>query len=223
LTVECRRARFFFFSSRRRHTRSKRDWSSDVCSSDLPRGDVSVRDLDAVAPCASTLVAWTVSTKLRSVRDLRPSHGRAGVANETLRAGMPLTGFDGCLRDNWVRGNSHLLRHAVETVLGHERHMSEMLPGGGLQQDRFPTVRKGGYDKAHVDDYYVRMDNQFKDLRERLQRMDDELEQYKRDLAIAREKAQVKPEHEQISERMAEILRIAEEEGKERRSRAEAE
>src|SRR2546421_8822354 len=28
---------FFFFSSRRRHTRSDRDWSSDVCSSDLAR------------------------------------------------------------------------------------------------------------------------------------------------------------------------------------------
>src|SRR6266542_5179420 len=26
---------FFFFSSRRRHTRCYRDWSSDVCSSDL--------------------------------------------------------------------------------------------------------------------------------------------------------------------------------------------
>ena len=26
---------FFFFSSRRRHTRLVRDWSSDVCSSDL--------------------------------------------------------------------------------------------------------------------------------------------------------------------------------------------
>src|SRR5690625_5693617 len=26
----------FLFSSRRRHTRSKRDWTSDVCSSDLP-------------------------------------------------------------------------------------------------------------------------------------------------------------------------------------------
>src|SRR3712207_8464509 len=26
---------FFFFSSRRRHTRYWRDWSSDVCSSDL--------------------------------------------------------------------------------------------------------------------------------------------------------------------------------------------
>src|SRR5207253_5150028 len=28
----------FFFSSRRRHTRWPRDWSSDVCSSDLPGG-----------------------------------------------------------------------------------------------------------------------------------------------------------------------------------------
>src|SRR6266480_5603152 len=28
---------FFFFSSRRRHTRLTCDWSSDVCSSDLPR------------------------------------------------------------------------------------------------------------------------------------------------------------------------------------------
>src|SRR3712207_7188432 len=28
---------FFFFSSRRRHTRYWRDWSSDVCSSDLIR------------------------------------------------------------------------------------------------------------------------------------------------------------------------------------------
>src|SRR5690606_40765153 len=28
---------FFFFSSRRRHTRFSRDWSSDVCSSDLNR------------------------------------------------------------------------------------------------------------------------------------------------------------------------------------------
>src|SRR5690606_39869547 len=28
---------FFFFSSRRRHTRFSRDWSSDVCSSDLAK------------------------------------------------------------------------------------------------------------------------------------------------------------------------------------------
>src|SRR2546426_6691620 len=38
---------FFFFSSRRRHTRLQGDWSSDVCSSDLPAccGDLAdVRD-----------------------------------------------------------------------------------------------------------------------------------------------------------------------------------
>src|SRR5258706_11597995 len=32
--------RFFFFSSRRRHTILVSDWSSDVCSSDLPPGRV---------------------------------------------------------------------------------------------------------------------------------------------------------------------------------------
>src|SRR5215469_13813849 len=37
---------FFFFSSRRRHTRSLRDWSSDVCSSDL---DVDQQALEVVS------------------------------------------------------------------------------------------------------------------------------------------------------------------------------
>src|SRR5258707_11868419 len=35
---------FFFFSSRRRHTRYWRDWSSDVCSSDLSVGVGRFRD-----------------------------------------------------------------------------------------------------------------------------------------------------------------------------------
>src|SRR5699024_12132183 len=38
----------FFFSSRRRHTRSKRDWSSDVCSSDLITSMVSFSSIFAV-------------------------------------------------------------------------------------------------------------------------------------------------------------------------------
>src|SRR5699024_12071884 len=42
---------FFFFSSRRRHTRSKRDWSSDVCSSDLFIN-------------ASLLVPWYIVNKI---------------------------------------------------------------------------------------------------------------------------------------------------------------
>src|SRR5690554_1932417 len=35
---------FFFFSSRRRHTRCGRDWSSDVCSSDLAVADEQGRE-----------------------------------------------------------------------------------------------------------------------------------------------------------------------------------
>src|SRR2546422_5253669 len=43
---------FFFFSSRRRHTRCSRDWSSDVCSSDLEVaksrfGDKTITEDDA--------------------------------------------------------------------------------------------------------------------------------------------------------------------------------
>src|SRR5690606_40725293 len=35
----------FFFSSRRRHTRFSRDWSSDVCSSDLQAGIDAAQDV----------------------------------------------------------------------------------------------------------------------------------------------------------------------------------
>src|SRR5699024_4722582 len=54
-----------FFSSRRRHTRSKRDWSSDVCSSDLiefelkrnmtKKWDVCFDDLNILQPAWKTL------------------------------------------------------------------------------------------------------------------------------------------------------------------------
>src|SRR5260370_6728506 len=40
--VDCALYFCFFFSSRRRHTRFKCDWSSDVCSSDLKFGDVEL-------------------------------------------------------------------------------------------------------------------------------------------------------------------------------------
>src|SRR2546430_5436761 len=53
----CRVLIFFFFSSRRRHTRFDCDWSSDVCSSDL-YGDVVTTN------CANTKViarTWTAT------------------------------------------------------------------------------------------------------------------------------------------------------------------
>src|SRR5256884_9701489 len=42
----------FFFSSRRRHTRCSRDWSSDVCSSDLDRNANPESNLGSGSLCA---------------------------------------------------------------------------------------------------------------------------------------------------------------------------
>src|SRR5260370_32380470 len=39
----------FFFPSRRRHTRFKCDWSSDVCSSDLPPCRAEMPDLESLS------------------------------------------------------------------------------------------------------------------------------------------------------------------------------
>src|SRR6266852_316768 len=44
--------KFFFFSSRRRHTRCYRDWSSDMCSSDLqPRSQAAIVRERILTPC----------------------------------------------------------------------------------------------------------------------------------------------------------------------------
>src|SRR5699024_9092800 len=55
-----RPVRFFFFSSRRRHTRSKRDWSSDVCSSDLRTSMIEIHPFEqlvAFADCGTLSAA----------------------------------------------------------------------------------------------------------------------------------------------------------------------
>src|SRR5690606_39760199 len=53
------------FSSRRRHTRFSRDWSSDVCSSDLfagaRRGSASTSDFSAQALRETVEAAWHIA------------------------------------------------------------------------------------------------------------------------------------------------------------------
>src|SRR5690606_18750534 len=72
---------FFFFSSRRRHTRFSRDWSSDVCSSDLER--IVREELDR-AGCQEILMSvvtpgelwqqsgrWDLMTEMLKFKDKR--------------------------------------------------------------------------------------------------------------------------------------------------------
>src|SRR5256885_4712729 len=69
---------FFFFSSRRRHTRLQGDWSSDVCSSDLPlQGEAGV----ITAP----------ASYLKAVRELCDEHGALMLLDE-VQTGMGRTG-----------------------------------------------------------------------------------------------------------------------------------
>src|SRR5699024_11353044 len=60
--------RFFFFSSRRRHTRSKRDWSSDVCSSDLALSVITPARLvhlrtPAIMEISGSYIDWLANLK----------------------------------------------------------------------------------------------------------------------------------------------------------------
>src|SRR5437867_10765979 len=105
---------FFFFSSRRRHTRSYGDWSSDVCSSDLLAqtapgfSPASTHLAPAHAQCARVLPAtlrkflvWCccssyLPTRLpREIEDQTLSHGRS----EERRVGKEC-------RSRWAQGDS---------------------------------------------------------------------------------------------------------------------
>src|SRR5208282_4957009 len=91
----------FFFSSRRRHTRCYRDWSSDVCSSDLlqkmaerMRGDgVRVRTHVVVAHQPAVAILEEASNGHADLIALE-THGR----NELFRLLM------GSVADKVVRG-----------------------------------------------------------------------------------------------------------------------
>src|SRR5215475_4814268 len=75
----------FFFSSRRRHTRFSRDWSSDVCSSDLGRLPAGLRPAADLDP-----VEWAMSDGLvpyeqaLAVMDQRVAAMAAGKAPELV-------------------------------------------------------------------------------------------------------------------------------------------
>src|SRR3712207_7048004 len=76
---------FFFFSSRRRHTRYWRDWSSDVCSSDL-------RSLNEFEPRLYPLLRaeGDATAPVRTGRDARALAAAAGLRRR--RGGRPRRG-----------------------------------------------------------------------------------------------------------------------------------
>src|SRR2546421_6918422 len=91
---------FFFFSSRRRHTRSDRDWSSDVCSSDLKYDWISsvVASSAIIVPplmpssgsCSPVpVVTYTVleAASMAGVDQMPPQIGRASCRGKSVDLG----------------------------------------------------------------------------------------------------------------------------------------
>src|SRR2546426_474532 len=69
---------FFFFSSRRRHTRLQGDWSSDVCSSDLAMCGISSsnrRYIEEEIPHIASLLCDSVETLLAHAEVLVVGNG----------------------------------------------------------------------------------------------------------------------------------------------------
>src|SRR5690554_7484549 len=70
---------YFFFSSRRRHTRCGRDWSSDVCSSDLLTGP-------RMANSEFEPVKWHVKTLLKDL-------DMANTLSASMQSAIPMSGL----------------------------------------------------------------------------------------------------------------------------------
>src|SRR6266700_4874488 len=92
---------FFFFSSRRRHTRFSRDWSSDVCSSDLislaPLFAVAIGGAgrDAAEPLGAGLTkGWRGQIAFQALRGVLPGGSEVQPVSGTVKGdGQSLT-FD---------------------------------------------------------------------------------------------------------------------------------
>src|SRR5580698_4516459 len=85
---------FFFFSSRRRHTRLTCDWSSDVCSSDLKQGSTLSGLMDSFAISMSHGLQYGVPLK-SYVKTLRgTSFAPAGITDDPdIRTASSITDY----------------------------------------------------------------------------------------------------------------------------------
>ena len=96
---------------------------------------------------------------------------------------------------------------------------SDLLPNL-THEDAF-EVQMRGYSRRQVDEFIARCRSQIRDLEQRLARALDDGEELKRDLATARQQALgAKPAHEEVSERIAQILKLADDEARSQKSKA---
>src|SRR6266511_5133302 len=148
---------FFFFSSRRRHTRFSRDWSSDVCSSDLPTppGGEIVRDARTGEPIG-IFKDQALDLIDRAVPEPSPAQSDSALARAlayaaslgvTATAHMSASWADLASYRRLQQAGRMTLRVAVYLPLDQWRAVAETVSRAGQGDD---WVRIGGV-KGYVD------------------------------------------------------------------------
>ncbi len=90
-------------------------------------------------------------------------------------------------------------------------------------EDAF-EMQMRGYSRRQVDEFIARNRSQIRDLEQRLARALDESEELRRELTAAHQEALgAKPAHEEVSERISQILKLADDEARSQKSKAHEE
>jgi len=96
---------------------------------------------------------------------------------------------------------------------------SDLLPN--LLHEEF-EMQMRGYSRRQVDDFVARRNNEIRELEQRLARALDESEHLRREVAAVRQQAlSGRPAHEEVSERIAQILKLADDEARAQKNKAD--
>ena len=96
---------------------------------------------------------------------------------------------------------------------------SDLLPN--LLHEEF-EMQMRGYSRRQVDDFVARRNNEIRELEQRLSRSLDESEQLRREVSTVRQQAlSGRPAHEEVSERISQILKLADDEAKAQKNKAD--
>ena len=96
---------------------------------------------------------------------------------------------------------------------------SDLLPN--LLHEEF-EMQMRGYSRRQVDDFVARRNNEIRELEQRLARTLDDSEHLRRELSTVRQQAlSGRPAHEEVSERISQILKLADDEARAQKSKAD--
>src|SRR5439155_13556058 len=123
---------FFFFSSRRRHTRWPRDWSSDVCSSDLleARIGLSTGEVHVLSSPGQDLHVSGAAASVASQLEACAPVGGVLLSDETyelVRDAVRAEPIDGAWRLDEVLADSPAYARRLDAPLvGRERELERL-------------------------------------------------------------------------------------------------